>query len=93
MSCTLTSGVKSRAVSDEQPWRKDDPILCFSDTLVEAGVISEEEYEEMDRAAISEVEEAAAFADESPLPEPADLYRYLYSDVYPHGVNRRDLWR
>lgn len=82
-----------RSRDEVERWRKDDPILCFSDTLVEAGVISKEEYEEMDRAAIAEAEEAAAFAEQSPSPEPADLYRYVYSDVYPHGADRRDLWR
>ena len=82
-----------RAREEVEGWRDDDPIICFSDTLVEAGVLTAEEYEEMDSAVIQEVEEAAAFADASPPPDESHIYDLVYSDTYLHGLDRRDSWR
>lgn len=82
---------RSRAEVEE--WREDDPILSFSDKLIAAGVISAEAYEEMDRAVIQEVEAAAEFADASPRPDESHIYDLVYSDAYPHGLDRRDSWR
>ena len=59
-------------------WRKRDPLAVFGDRLVEEGVISEEEREEIDRAAVERVDEAVAFADNSPFPTPESLYDNVY---------------
>jgi pyruvate dehydrogenase E1 component alpha subunit len=73
--------------------RENDPIISFRGRLIDAGVLSAEEFDEIDRAAIDEAEAAAAFADKSPLPDESELYDTVYSDEYPHGVDRRDAWR
>ena len=74
-------------------WRADDPILDFRARLIEAGELTEETYEEMDKAAIATVEAAAAFAEASPVPEPDAIYEDVYSDDYHDDVRRRDAWR
>jgi pyruvate dehydrogenase E1 component alpha subunit len=82
-----------RAREEVEQWRQDDPILSLSDGLIEAGMLTADEYEEMDRAVIAEVEGAAEFADASPLPDESHIYDLVYSDEYPHGLDRRDSWR
>ncbi|WP_419162308.1 pyruvate dehydrogenase (acetyl-transferring) E1 component subunit alpha [Candidatus Palauibacter sp.] len=82
-----------RTREEVEKWRSDDPILSFSRRLIEAGRLSEEEYQTMDREAIEVAERAAAFADRSPLPDPEAVYRHVYSDRYPDDVRRRDAWR
>jgi pyruvate dehydrogenase E1 component alpha subunit len=62
-------------------WRKRDPIAMFGDRLVEAGFLSSEEREQMDRETIQRVDAAVAFADASPHPSP----NALYDDIYVLG--------
>jgi pyruvate dehydrogenase E1 component subunit alpha len=59
-------------------WRKRDPIATFADRLVEEGVIDEDERERMDAEAVARVDEAVAFADQSPFPAPESLYDNVY---------------
>ncbi|MGH2944216.1 MAG: pyruvate dehydrogenase (acetyl-transferring) E1 component subunit alpha [Solirubrobacteraceae bacterium] len=62
-------------------WRKRDPIAVFGDQLIAAGVLGDDEREQMDRATIERVDEAVAFADASPHPSP----NALYDDIYVLG--------
>jgi pyruvate dehydrogenase E1 component alpha subunit len=70
-----------RTKEQVEEWRKRDPIKVFGDLLVAQDVLSEEDREELDRRATEQVDEAVAFADRSPFPEPAALY----DDVYVLG--------
>lgn len=82
-----------RTREEVEQWRHDDPILAFRKRLIDAGRLTEEEYEEMDDAAIAEAEAAAEFAERSPAPDPETMYDFVYADEYPHGIARRDAWR
>ncbi len=82
-----------RTKDEVEAEREDDPILTYLERLQEAGVLTEEEYEEMDEEVIREVEEAAEFADASPKPEPSAIYEDIYADEYPGALDRRDGWR
>ncbi len=62
-------------------WRARDPIVTFGDRLVQDGVLDADERERLDAEAIARVDEAVAFADASPFPEPDSLY----DDVYVLG--------
>ncbi|HKK28481.1 MAG TPA: pyruvate dehydrogenase (acetyl-transferring) E1 component subunit alpha [Gemmatimonadota bacterium] len=81
-----------RSREEVEEHREDDPILTFRRRLIDEGVISEEDYEAMDQEVIDEVEDAAEFADQSPRPDFADIYEYVYSGEYP-DIDRRDAWR
>lgn len=59
-------------------WRKRDPILQFGQRLIDAGVVTAEEIEQLDRDAIAEADSSAEFADNSPHPELDSLYDDLY---------------
>ena len=82
---------RSKDEVDEE--REHDPILSYLERLEDAGVVSQEEYDEMDEEVIDEVEAAAEFADESPKPDPGAVYEDIYSDAFPHGIDRRDGFR
>jgi pyruvate dehydrogenase E1 component alpha subunit len=70
-----------RTKAEVEEWRRRDPILTFGDRLVAEGVLSEDERAEIDGAAVQAADEAVAFADASPMPEPGSLY----DDVYVLG--------
>jgi pyruvate dehydrogenase E1 component alpha subunit len=59
-------------------WRKRDPLLVFGDQLVAAGVLGEDEREQMDRETIERIDAAVAFADASPHPSENALYDNIY---------------
>ncbi len=73
--------------------RENDPIISFRRRLIDAGVLSAEEYDEIDQAAIDTAEAAAEFADNSPLPDASEMYDFVYADEYRNGIDRRDAWR
>jgi pyruvate dehydrogenase E1 component alpha subunit len=73
-----------RTKEEVEEWRERDPIRAFADRLVDEGVMSREDVERFDAEAISAVDEAVKFADESPFPDLDSLYDDIYvfdSDV------------
>jgi pyruvate dehydrogenase E1 component alpha subunit len=62
-------------------WRERDPLETFGVRLVAEGVITQEEREAMDKAAVETVDRAVEFAEASPFPAPESLY----DDVYVLG--------
>jgi len=64
-----------------QEWRKRDPIETFAKRLEEEGILEEGERDKLDEEIVQRVDEAVAFADDSPFPSPESLY----DDVYVLG--------
>ncbi|MEA2228792.1 MAG: pyruvate dehydrogenase component alpha subunit [Solirubrobacteraceae bacterium] len=67
-----------RTKEQVQEWLARDPTATFGRRLVDEGVLSEDDLEEIDRRAVARVDEAVAFADASPHPEPQSLYDDIY---------------
>jgi pyruvate dehydrogenase E1 component alpha subunit len=65
-----------------------DPLKLFSETLRETETMSEAEFEEMDKKVRAEVADALRFADESPEPDPKELYTEIYAN--PLGATGAD---
>lgn len=63
----------------------DDPIKHLVDRMFGAGILTQEELEEMDQEVRARVAEAAEFADSAPVPEAAELYNHVYAQVNEHG--------
>ncbi len=61
-------------------------MKLFSATLKETETISDDELEEMDQKVREIVAQALRFADESPEPDPKELY----TDVYANPIVLRD---
>jgi len=72
---------------DAQGYRADlegvpghDPLPTYRNGLVERGVITAEDYASMQASAVDRVEDAIAFAKESPIPDPADALKYIFAE-------------
>ncbi len=58
--------------------RELDPLVFFARHLRERGLLDDAREQAMRRQVKDEVEEATAFAEESPDPDPKDLFRHLF---------------
>ena len=67
-----------RTKEEVQQWRERDPITLYANALKEAGLLDDAGFEEHDRRAVEIVDEAVAFADESPEPALESLYDNIY---------------
>jgi len=70
-----------RTKEQVEEWRQRDPIEQFASRLEEEGVLDEGEREKLDEEVVARVDQAVAFADDSPFPTPPSLY----DDVYVLG--------
>ncbi len=61
-------------------WQSRDPIPSFRQWLLTDGMASQEEIDQIHAAVEREVVVAAEFAERSPFPDPADLYRWVYQE-------------
>ncbi|MCU1265108.1 MAG: pdhA [Acidobacteria bacterium] len=57
-----------------------DPLKLFFATLVETETASEKELADLDKRVREEVAQSVRFADESPEPDPAELYTDIYAN-------------
>lgn len=64
---------------------EQDPITILRNRMMEAGLLTQAELEAMDADARAASEDAADFADASPLPDPSTLYDHVYAEINPHG--------
>src|SRR4030095_12087738 len=72
-----------RTRAEIEKYQERDPLKVFAATLREEEIISEKDYEAMEKRVQEEVEQSLRFAEESPLPEPDELY----TDIYANPIN------
>jgi pyruvate dehydrogenase E1 component alpha subunit len=64
-----------------------DPLKLFAATLKETDTVAQDELDELDRRVREEVARAIRFADESPEPDPKELYTDVYANpITPGGA-------
>jgi hypothetical protein len=59
-------------------WRQRDPIAVFAQRLIDAGVLSAQERDELDGQALERLDRAVEFAEASEFPSPDSLYDNVY---------------
>ncbi len=69
-----------RTVEEIEAWKQRDPITCFKDKLINAGIAAEDDFAPIDVEIRSIVEDAIEFAKNSPYPDPATVMEHIYSD-------------
>ena len=69
-----------RDQEEKETWLARDPIVLFRAELIDRGVATDEELDEMDAAVLAEVDEAVRFTNESPYPELSVAFEHLYTD-------------
>lgn len=74
-----------------ETWRAKDPIVRFTRTLLEHGVVTEQGVSELERQIEAEIDRALAIAGASPEPHPESALEDVYSDL-PHHAPRPH-WR
>ena len=67
-----------RPQEEVEYWRSKDPIPAFRTKLLEEGLASEEEFDEIDADVDREIVAAAEFAESSPFPEPDARFHGVY---------------
>jgi TPP-dependent pyruvate/acetoin dehydrogenase alpha subunit len=66
-----------------EEWRRRDPVARLEQRLVQSGALSAERLDALRREAAAEVDEAQAWAEASPPPDPAELERGVYCEDRP----------
>ena len=84
MSDPVSGTYRSKDEVDSQVETRD-PIKIHRDRLFDAGLLTQEELEKMDEEVRQVCQEAADFADASPLPDPSTLYDHVYKEMDVHG--------
>lgn len=64
---------------------ESDPIVLLKDVLVDAGVLDEREFRDMDGRARAAADRAAEFADASPKPPLSALHDHVWATAAEHG--------
>ncbi len=66
-----------------EEWRRRDPVERFERSLIETGVLTATQAEALRAAVQAEVDEAQAWAEASPPPDPSELERGVYCEGRP----------
>ncbi len=70
--------------------KERDPIPRFESWLQDMGLVSENELEEMQRAAFARIEEAAEAAEKIPFPDPAECTKNVFKEVAPIAYEKNE---
>jgi len=69
-----------RTRAEIEKYQERDPIKLFSASLLEEKIVDQKMLDEIDRKIHEEVEDSLRFAEESPLPDPKELYTDVYAN-------------
>ena len=72
-------GLHYRTDEELQAWRARDPIAQHEQRLLDLGVMTKDEIQAVHDAVMADIVEAIEFAENSPLPDPADLLNDVYT--------------
>lgn len=69
-----------RTRAEIEKYQQRDPLKLFTASLKEKGILDDARLAEMEKGVRELVEHAVRFADESPEPDPAELYTHVYAN-------------
>ncbi|MFL5945142.1 MAG: thiamine pyrophosphate-dependent dehydrogenase E1 component subunit alpha [Gaiellaceae bacterium] len=72
--------LRYRTAAEEQHARSRDPLVLFRERVRSEQRVDESELDRLDAASRSAIDEAVAFAEDGPLPDPDELYAHVYVD-------------
>ncbi len=81
---SVSDPAKYRSKEEVEEYKSRDPLKMLEDKVLTQGIASESEIQAIKDAIKAEIEEAVRFAEESPYPDPSELYtdNYVQPD-YP----------
>ena len=77
---SLADPDEMRSQEEKQFWGARDPINKFSAYLLEQNLADHEELKEIEGQVQEKIEDAVKFAEESPEPDPSELYRFVFAE-------------
>jgi pyruvate dehydrogenase E1 component alpha subunit len=69
-----------RSKAEKEFWFSRDPIKKLAAYLIEQNLTTQDELKEIERRIQGVIDDAIQFAQESPEPDPSELYRYVFAD-------------
>ncbi|MGB5101709.1 MAG: pyruvate dehydrogenase (acetyl-transferring) E1 component subunit alpha [Steroidobacteraceae bacterium] len=72
-----------RDKAEIEEWQKHGPLITLTTRLKAAGLMTEEDFQQLSREADAEVQAAVEFAERSGWEPVADLARHVYAEVAP----------
>jgi pyruvate dehydrogenase E1 component alpha subunit len=84
---SMSDPQKYRSKEEVEEYKRQDPIEKVLQTIRDNKWLSEKEIEALDAKVDAIVEESVKFAEESPLPDPSELYNDVYTQQdYPYII-------
>lgn len=81
---SMSDPAKYRTKEEVEEYKAKDPIEIVKNTILEKKHAGEDWIEEINKKVKEQVEDAVKFAEESPFPEPEELYKDIYvQEDYP----------
>jgi pyruvate dehydrogenase E1 component alpha subunit len=82
---SMSDPAKYRSKEEVENYKSQDPVEVVKQTLLQLGMATEEEIEKINEEIHLEVEDSVTFAEESPYPDPSELFKDVYvQDDYPY---------
>ena len=75
--------VEYRTQEELEQWTVRDPIQLHTKNLVDQGIATQAEIDQIDQEETERIAEAAAFARESPFPDPSQIFEDMYANPIP----------
>jgi len=79
MGHSMSDPGKYRTTEEIKKYQERDPIILFQDSLKEAKVFTDKDFEALVAKATAEVDKAVKFADESPFPDESELFTDIFA--------------
>lgn len=84
---SMSDPAKYRTKEEVENYKAKDPIEMVRHTLIENKLATEEEIEAINEKINTLVEDSVTFAEESPYPDPSELYKDVYNqEDYPYII-------
>ena len=82
---SVSDPAKYRTKEELEEYKQRDPIAGLEARMLDAGIVDQAWIDEMQEKIKSEIDDAVEFADNSPYPDPSELYTDNYvQDDYPY---------
>lgn len=69
-----------RSKAEKEAWLARDPVKRLARYLLDKQLVTEDELKAIDRQIQSVVDDSIKFAQDSPEPDPSELYRYVFAE-------------
>ncbi len=80
MGHSMSDPGKYRTTEEIKKYQERDPITLFQDSLKEAKIFTDKDFEELNNQATEAVDKAVKFAEESPFPDESELMTDIFSE-------------